>query len=120
MHPSNKALWFSIRTSIIDINMDEFHFLAFHLFVDVIQSMKNITHRDYNTFHCSKCDGEFTECEYRYILKLSLQYHTEQINRATNFDDVSNKLISVSANILCLLAIQPSTTKDISQQLTSE
>ena len=99
--------------------MDDFHFLAFPLFVDGIQCMKKVAHRAFNTWHCNKCDGEFTECDYRYILKLSLQDHTGQINGATTFDDAANKLLGVSAKDLCLLATEPLAIKDISLHITS-
>ena len=118
MQPSDKALWFSVHASIVDINMDDFHFLACPLFVDGVQCVKKIAHRAFNTWHCSKCDGEFTKCEYKYILKLSLQDHTGQINMATTFDDASNQLLSVSAKYLFLLTTEPSTINDISLQLT--
>ena len=107
-------MWLSVHASIVDINMDDFHFLECPLFVDGVQCMKKVAHRAFNTWHCSKCDGEFTECAYRYILKLSLQDHTGQINGATAFDDAANKLLGVSAKDLCLLATEPSAIKDLS------
>ena len=76
------------------------------------------SHRDYNTWHCSKCDGEFIECDYIYILKLSLQDHIDQINVATGFDDAANKLLGVSAKDLCLRATNPSAIKDLSLHIT--
>ena len=81
--------------------------------------MKKIAHRAFNTWHFNKCDGEFTECDYRYILMLSLQDHTGQINGATTFDDATNKLLGVSAKDLCLLATEPSAVKDLSLHVTS-
>ena len=99
--------------------MDDFHFLACPLFVYGVQCMKKVAHRAFNTWHCKKCDGEFTECDYIYILKLSLQDHTGQINGATTFDDAANKLLGVSAKDLCLLATEPSAIKDICLHVTS-
>ena len=52
--------------------MDDFHFLAYPLFVDVIQCMKKIADKVGDIWHCGKCDGEFLECDYRYILKVEL------------------------------------------------
>ena len=114
MKPSKKAFQFSVCASIASINMDDFHFLACPLFVDGVQCMKKVAHRAFNTWNCNKCDGEFTECDYRYILKLSLQDHTDQINGATTFGDATNQLLGVSTKYLCLLATEPSTIKDIS------
>ena len=119
MQPSDKTLWFFLHASIVDINMDDFHFLACPLFVDGVQCMKKVADRAFNTWHCSKCDGEFTECDYKYILKLSLQDHTGQINGATTFDDAANKLLGVFAKDLCMLATEPSAIKDISLHVTS-
>ena len=100
MQPSDKTLWFFLRASIVDINMDDFHFLACPLFVDGVQCMKKVAHRAFNTWHCSKCDGEFTECDYRYILKLSLQDHNDQFNRSTDFDDATKLLEEIHAPLV--------------------
>ena len=54
MQPSDKNLWFFVHASIVDINMDDFHFLACRLFVDGVQCMKKVAHRAFNTWHCSK------------------------------------------------------------------
>ena len=38
--------------------------------------MKNIADKVGDIWNCSKCDGEFPECDYRYILKVEFEYVT--------------------------------------------
>ena len=75
--------------------MDDFHFLACPLFVDGIQCMKKISHKVGNIWHCGKCDGEFLECDYRYILKVDLEDITGQLHGVAASDDVAKQLMGI-------------------------
>ena len=94
--------------------MDDFHFLACPLFVDGIQCMKNISHKVGNIWHCGKCDGEFHECDYRYILKVDLEYTTGQLHGVVAFDDAANQLMDISTKDLCLLSTEATSIVEIS------
>ena len=58
-----KVVWYSLAATITNVNMDDFHFLAFPLFVDGIQCMKKIADKVGDIWNCAKCDGEFFECD---------------------------------------------------------
>ena len=73
LQASKKVVWYSLVVTITNVNMDDFHFLAFPLFVDGIQCMKKIADKVGDIWHCGKCDGEFPECGYRYILKVDFE-----------------------------------------------
>ena len=93
--------------------MDEFHFLACPLFVDGIQCMKKIANKVGDIWHCGKCDGEFPECDYRYILKVNLEYVAGYFHGVIDFDDAANQLIGISAKDLCLLSTESTSIVEI-------
>ena len=45
LQSSEKDVWYSLVSTITNVNMDDFYFLACPLFVDRIQCMKNMTHK---------------------------------------------------------------------------
>ena len=97
--------------------MDDFYFLACPLFVDGIQCMKNIAQKVGDIWHCAKCDGEFLECDYRYILKVDLEDVTRSIHGVIAFDDVANQLRGISAKDLCLLSTETTSLDEIVQRI---
>ena len=64
--------------------------------------MKKITHKVGEIWHCTKCDGESLECDYRYILKVDLEDVTRYLHGVIAFDDATNQLMGISAKDLCL------------------
>ena len=97
--------------------MDEFHFLACPLFVDGIQCMKNIADKVGDIWNCGKCDGEFPECDYRYILKVNLEYVTGYLHGVIAFDDPANQLMGISAKDQCLLSTESTSIVEIVQRI---
>ena len=93
--------------------MDGFHFLACPLFVDGIQCMKKIAHNVGDIWHCGKCDGEFPECDYRYILKLDLKDITGNIHGVIAFDDATNQLMGIYGKEPCLLSTKAASIVEI-------
>ena len=100
--------------------MDEFYFLACPLFVDEIQCMKNIAQKVGDIWHCAKCDGEFLECDYRYILKVDLEDVTGSIHGVIAFDDAANQLMGISAKDLCLLSTETTSLDEIVQRICNK
>ena len=97
--------------------MDDFNFLACPLFVDGIQCMKNIANKAGDIWHCGKCDGEISKCDYRYILKVDLEDLTGNLHGVIAFDDVSNQLMGISAKDPCLLATESTSIAEIIQRI---
>ena len=52
--------------------------------------MKNIAQKVGYIWHCAKCDGEFLDCDYRYILKVDLEDITGYLHGVIAFNDVAN------------------------------
>ena len=79
--------------------------------------MKKIAEKVGDIWHCGKCDGEFAECDYRYILKVDLEDVTGNIHGVIAFDDFANQLMGISAKYLCLLATESTSIAEIVQRI---
>ena len=75
--------------------------------------MKKIAHKVGDIWHCDKCDGEFPECDYRYILKVVLEDVTGYLHGVIYFDDAANQLMGISAKDLCLLSTESTSIVEI-------
>ena len=103
---SEKLVWYSLVATITNVNMNDFHFLACPLFVDGIQCMKKISHKVRYIWHCGNCDGEFLECDYRYILKVDLEDNAMLLPQLFLPDFILLKLWDPSASFLCGLIVE--------------
>ena len=65
----------------------------------------------------SKCDGEFAECDYRYILKVDLEDVTGNLHGVITFDDAANQLMGILAKYLFLLASESTSIAEIVQRI---
>ena len=79
--------------------------------------MKKIVNKVGDIWHCGKCDGEFIECDYRYILKVDLEDLTRNIHGVIAFDNVANQLMGISAKYMCLLATESTSIVEIVQRI---
>ena len=112
-NPLRGKFGYSVLATITNVNMENFHFLAFPLFVDGIQCMKTISHKVGNISHHGKCDGEFLECDYRCITKVDLEDVSWHLYGVIAFDDVANQLMGVSVKDLCLLSTKATSLGEI-------
>ena len=79
--------------------------------------MKNIANKVGDIWHCGKCDGEFVECDCRYILKVDLEDLTGNIHGVIAFDNATNQMMGISAKDLCLLANESTSIVEIVQRI---
>ena len=120
LQSSKKSIWYSLEATITNVNIDDFYFLAYPLFVDGIQCMKKIAQKVGDIWHCAKCDGEFLECDYRYILKVDLEDVTGSIHGVIAFDDAANQRMGISAKDLCLLSTETTSLDEIVQRICNK
>ena len=78
---------------------------------------EKISHKVEHIWHCGKCDGEFLECDYRYILKVELKDVTGNLHGVITFDDAANQLMGISAKDLCLLTTESTSIAEIVQRI---
>lgn len=93
--------------------MDDFYFLACPLDFNGKQCMKKVVEHSNNLWHCTKCNGDFPECDYRYKLKIELRDHTGNLQSVTVFNDAGNVLMGITAKDLFLLSIEPTDLQEI-------
>ena len=68
-------------------------------------------------WHCGKCDGEFLECDYWYILKVDLKYVNGYLHGVIALDDAANKLMGILAKYMCLLSTKSASIVEIVQRI---
>ena len=112
-----KYVWYSVVATITNVDMNEFHLLACPLFVDSIQCMKKNSHKVDNIWHCGKCDGEFLECDYQYILKVDLEDITGHLHGFIYFDDAANQIMGIYVKDICLLLTEATSIVEIAQKI---
>ena len=100
--------------------MDDFYFLACPLDFNGKQCMKKVVEHSNNLWHCTKCNGSFPECDYRYKPKVELHDHTGTLQNVTVFDDAGNELMGITAKDLFLLSIEPSDMQEICGRISGQ
>ena len=113
MQASEKSVWVSVRATVTALNMDNLYFLAFPLDFNGKQCMKKVMHHSNNIWDCTKCNGDFPECDYRYKLQFELHDHIGHLQNVTAFNDVGNELMGIMAKDLFLLSIEPTDLQEI-------
>jgi replication factor A1 len=120
MQLSDKAIWVSVRATSTSLDMDDFYFLACPLDFNGKQCMKKVVEHSNNLWHCTKCNGSFPECDYRYKLKIELHDHTGTLQNVTVFNDAGNELMGITAKDLFLLSIEPSDMQEICGRISGQ
>ena len=82
--------------------------------------MKKIAQKVGDIWHCAKCDGEFLECDYRYILKVDLEDVTRSIHGVIAFDDAANQLMGIFAKYMCLLSTETTLLDEIVHRICNK
>ena len=75
------------------------------------------SHKVGNIWYCGKCDGEFLECDYQYMLKVDLEDITGHLHGVVDFDDAANQLMGISMKDLCLLSTEAASIVEIGKKI---
>lgn len=118
MQTSKEAIWVSVRATITALHMDDFYFLACPLDFNGKRCMKKVVEHSNNLWHCTKCNGDFPECDYHYKFKIELHDHTGHLQNVTAFNDAGNELMGITAKDLLLLSIEPTHLQEICGRIT--
>lgn len=94
-----KPDWITISGTISFIKVDNFWYTACPNMSGDRKCSKKVTNNEYGKWYCNKCNLEFDECEYRYILQLQIQDHTG-LTWATAFQETGEEIMGVSARDL--------------------
>lgn len=95
----DKPDWVTVKATIIFFKTDTFCYTACPNVIGDRQCNKKVTKSDSGNWLCDKCNQEFPECDYRYILQLQIQDHTGT-TYATAFQEPGEELLGCSAREL--------------------
>ncbi|XP_066322712.1 replication protein A 70 kDa DNA-binding subunit A-like isoform X1 [Miscanthus floridulus] len=95
----DKPDWVTVKAAVTFIKTDPFCYTACPNVVGDRQCGKKVTKSDSGNWLCDKCNQEFPECDYRYLLQLNIQDHTGTTS-ATAFQEAGQELLGCSAREL--------------------
>lgn len=101
---SDKPDWITLKATVTFIKTDNFFYTACPLMIGDRQCNKKVT-RSNNRWICDRCNQEFEECEYRYLLQAQVQDHTG-VTWVTAFQESGEEIMGCSAKELFMLKEQ--------------
>ncbi|XP_057750335.1 replication protein A 70 kDa DNA-binding subunit A-like [Arachis stenosperma] len=99
---SDKPDWITVRATISFIKTDTFCYTACPLMVGDRQCSKKVTRVGDARWQCDRCNQEFEECDYRYLLQAQIVDHTG-ITWVTAFQEAGEEIMEYPAKELYLL-----------------
>lgn len=99
---ADKPDWVTVKATVSFIKTDSFCYTACPLMVGDRQCSKKVTRLGNGNWHCDRCDQEFKECDYRYLLQAQVQDHTG-ITWVTAFQESGEEILGFSAKELYLM-----------------
>lgn len=99
---SNKPDWITVKATISFIKTDSFCYTACPLLIGDRQCNKKVTKSGNSRWQCDRCNQEFEECDYRYLLQAQIQDHTG-LTWVTAFQESGQEILGYSAKELYLL-----------------
>ncbi|XP_020228711.1 replication protein A 70 kDa DNA-binding subunit A [Cajanus cajan] len=99
---SDKPDWITVRARISFIKTDTFCYPACPLLIGDRQCNKKVTRSDNTRWQCDRCNQEFEECDYRYLLQAQILDPTG-IAWVTAFQESGEDILGYSAKELYML-----------------
>eukprot|EP01018_Ginkgo_biloba_P018078 Gb_20429 [translate_table: standard] len=99
---SDKPDWIAVKASLSFIKVDNFCYTACPLMIGERQCNKKVSNYGDGTWHCERCDRNFPECDYRYLLQAQIQDHTG-LTWVTAFQEAGEEIMGVTAKDLYML-----------------
>lgn len=99
---SDKPDWITIKATVSFIKTDNFCYTACPLMIGDRQCNKKVTKSGNSRWLCDRCNQEFDDCDYRYLLQVQVQDHTT-VTWVTAFQDAGEEILGCSAKELYML-----------------
>ncbi|XP_042498805.1 replication protein A 70 kDa DNA-binding subunit A [Macadamia integrifolia] len=99
---SDKPDWITVKATITFLKTDTFCYTACPLMIGDRQCNKKVIRSGNTRWLCERCNQEFEECEYRYLLQAQVQDHTG-LTWVTAFQESGEEIMGCSAKELYLL-----------------
>ncbi|KAI4344581.1 hypothetical protein L6164_011789 [Bauhinia variegata] len=99
---SDKPDWITVRATVSFMKTDAFCYTACPLMIGDRQCNKKVTRSGNTRWQCDRCNQEFEECDYRYLLQAQILDNTG-ITWVTAFQESGEEILSHPAKELYLL-----------------
>ncbi|KAI3443580.1 hypothetical protein Pfo_000245 [Paulownia fortunei] len=99
---SDKPDWITVKATISFIKTDTFCYTACPLMIGDRQCNKKVTKSGNSRWLCDRCNQEFDDCDYRYLLQVQVQDHTG-LTWVTAFQETGEEILGCSAKELYML-----------------
>ncbi|KAG4946557.1 hypothetical protein JHK84_042887 [Glycine max] len=99
---SDKPDWITVRAAILFIKTDTFCYTACPLMIGDRQCNKKVTRLGNTRWQCDRCNQEFEECDYRYLLQVQILDGTG-LAWVTAFQEAGEEIMDYSAKDLYFL-----------------
>ncbi|KAK9101489.1 hypothetical protein Scep_024919 [Stephania cephalantha] len=96
---SNKPDWITVKASIAFIKTDTFCYTACPLMIGDRQCSKKVVKSGETRWQCERCNQEFEECDYRYLLQAQIQDFSG-LTWVTAFQESGEEILGCSAKEL--------------------
>ncbi|KAM3344444.1 replication protein A 70 kDa DNA-binding subunit A [Capsicum galapagoense] len=96
---SDKPDWVTVKATITFIKTDTFCYTACPLMIGYRQCNKKVTRSGNSIWQCDRCNQEFEECDYRYLLQAQIQDHTG-LTWVTTFQESGKEILGCPAKEL--------------------
>lgn len=97
-----KPDWIAVKASVSFVKTDNFCYTACPLMVGDRQCAKKVVKSGETHWHCERCNQDFEECDYRYLIQAQVQDHTG-LTWVTAFQESGEDLLGCSAKELFFL-----------------
>ncbi|CAO2047309.1 unnamed protein product [Urochloa humidicola] len=95
----DKPDWVTVKATVVFFKTDSFCYTACPNMIGNRQCNKKVIKSDSGNWLCDKCNQEFPECDYKYLLQLQIQDHSGTA-WATAFQEPGQELLGCSARDL--------------------
>ncbi|XP_021750089.1 replication protein A 70 kDa DNA-binding subunit A-like [Chenopodium quinoa] len=99
---SEKPDWVTVKATLSFIKTDNFCYTACPLMIGDRQCSKKVTKSGNTRWVCDRCNQEFEECDYRYLLQAQIQDHSG-VTWVTAFQEAGEEILGCSAKELYTL-----------------
>ncbi|EYU25874.1 hypothetical protein ABFS82_10G083600 [Erythranthe guttata] len=99
---SDKPDWITVKATISFIKTDSFCYTACPLTIGDRQCSKKVTKSGNSRWMCDRCNQEFEECDYRYLLQVQVQDYSG-LTWVTAFQETGEEILGCSAKELYAL-----------------
>ncbi|XP_015076511.1 replication protein A 70 kDa DNA-binding subunit A [Solanum pennellii] len=99
---SDKPDWVTVKATITFIKTDTFCYTACPLMIGDRQCNKKVTRSENSRWQCDRCNQEFEECDYRYLLQAQIQDHTG-LTWVTTFQESGEEILGCPAKELYMM-----------------